>query len=278
MLVRGPAEPVPDSPQEDPELLEKISKLSLEPQKSPVLVPFTPSDVEVWKDYREYRKNRRSWDAWREEEWKSHDPHIHAIFNNWPILETPRLQLRLLRESDAVDAHRVLSDEKAMRYYGTAAHKDLEYTQSNFITTFISRFKLHDGVSFVITLKKEDGTVNDDYIGHVNARYIGHINVMHFDRSFHFAEIAYIVNPDYWGRGIATEAVSRVVKFLLEDMKVHKVRASCFADNVASRKVLDKVGFKQEGYLRDNSVIDGKFVDEYLMAIIASDVKTDTKP
>lgn len=240
------------------EILENLQALSVDDNGEPVMVPFTKKDIEVWKDFTEYRKNRRKWDTWREEDWnKHHPPHIHALFNNWPsVLETPRLRLRLLRSDDTENAFRVLSNPTTMKYYGTAAHKSLEYTQKHYVDLMLSRFKYRDAVSFVVTLHE-----NDDYIGHINANQ--------FDRVFKFVEIAYIIDPEHWGRGIATEAVGRMVEFLQTDVKIHKIRASLYAKNLASKRVLEKLGFVQEGYLRDSVIIDGEFVDEYLMALIS---------
>ena len=242
-------------------LLSKISNLSIEPNAGPVLVPFTATDVELWRDFEEYKKNRKEWDTWREEDWKTHHPaHIQELFGKgWPTLETPRLRLRLLRADDAEDVFTVLSNPMAVKYYGHQPHKDLAHTRKQYVDIMIGRHKLRDAASFVLTLKE----AGDD-------KYIGHINAVQFDRAFKFAEIAYIIKPDYWGRGYGTEAVERVVKFLMEDLKIHKVRAAFFASNVASKRVLEKVGFKQEGYLRDNVLIDGEFEDECVMAFIAS--------
>ena len=246
-------------PEEESELSQKLANLTLEPDSPPVQIPVTAADVEMWKDFLEYRKNRKEWDAWREKDWKEHHPpHIHELFNNWPILETSRLRLRPLERSDAEDAFRVLSNTTAMKYYGTPPHKDLEFTQKQFIDIMLSRFKHRDAVLFVVTLKDED-------------KYIGHISAMQFDRFFKFVDLAYIIDQEYWGQGIATEAVTRVVNFLVNTMKIHKIRAGFFAKNIASKRVLQKVGFKQEGYLRDNAFLDGVFQDEYFMALLASD-------
>ena len=242
------------------EILEKLQSLSVEDDAKSVMVQFTKKDIDVWKDFTEYRKNRRKWDTWREEDWNKHQPpHIHALFNSWPsVLDTPRLRLRLLRSDDTENVFRVLSNPTAMKYYGTPPHKDLEYTQKHYIDLMLSRFKYRDAVSFVVTLKDNDG-------------YLGHINATQFDRGFKFVEIAYIIDQEHWGRGIATEAVGRVVEFLQRDMKIHKIRASFYAQNIASKRVLEKLGFRQEGYLRDNVIIEGEFVDEYLMALISEE-------
>ena len=251
----------PKSPvaEEETELLQKLANLTFQPDSPPVQVPITAADAEMWKDFLEYRKNRKEWDAWRENDWKQHHPpHIHELFNNWPTLKTPRLRLRPLQPSDAEEAFRVLSNTTAMKYYGTPPHINLEFTQKQFIDITLSRFKHRDAVSFVVTLKDED-------------KYIGHISAMQFDRVFKFAELAYIIDEEYWGQGIATEAVTKVVDFLVNTMKIHKIRAGFFANNIASKKVLQKAGFKQEGYLRDNALLDGEFEDEYVMAFLASD-------
>jgi [ribosomal protein S5]-alanine N-acetyltransferase len=238
------------------EILEKLLTLSLEDQS--VLVPFTKQDIELWKSFAEYQKNRRNWDTWREEDWrKNQPPHIHSLFHDWPAsFETPRLRLRLLTENDTEDAFRILSNPTSMKYYGTAPHKDIEYTRKQFIHLMISRFKYRDAVSFVVTLKEND-------------RYIGHITLAQFDRAFKFVEIAYIIDPEYWGKGYGTEALGRAVEFLQKDIKIHKIRASVFAKNLASKRVLEKLGFIQEGYLKDNVIIDGELADECLMALIS---------
>jgi [ribosomal protein S5]-alanine N-acetyltransferase len=249
------------------EILEKLSSLSMVDEDESVSVAFTKKDVDIWKDFTEYRKNRRKWDTWREEDWhKHHPPHVHSLFNNWPpVLETPRLRLRLLSETDTESVFRVLSNPTTMKYYGTAAHKNIEYTQKQYIDLMLTRFKYRDAASFVITFQE-----NDDYIGHINA--------IQFDRVFKFVEIAYIIDPEHWGKGIATEAVGRVVEFLQKDVKIHKIRASLYSKNIASKRVLEKLGFIQEGYLRDNVIIDGEFVDEYLMALISEENGIDEIP
>ena len=249
--------PVQDSKQDDPEILLKIANLSLEPNSESVLIPFTAADLELWRDYAEYRENRKHWNAFRQEDWtKHHPPQVHEFFNNTPVLETSRLRIRLLRSSDTESAFRVLSNERAMKYYGTPPHKDVEYTRKQYVDIMVSRFKARDAAVFVVTFKDKD-------------EYIGHVSAISFDRVFKFCEIAYVIDPENWGKGIATEAVGRVVNYLMTDVGIHKIRAGLFAKNLASKRVLEKLNFVQEGYLRDNVIIDDEYVDEYVMALIA---------
>ena len=249
-----------DLPLQQSDLEKQIAALGLlSSDQFPQTVNITAEDREMWKEFLEFRKRKRDWDSWRRDQWKTrHAPHINALFTNWPVLETPRLRLRLLQEADVPDSFRIFSNPTAMKYFGSKLHPDIEYTRDQWVKIMISRFNIRDAAPFAIILKSD-------------GRFVGLVNVGHFDRDFHFAEVAYIVDPEYWGEGVGTEAVRRVVDFLVRDMKLHKIRASVFVKNVASKRVLEKVGFKQEGYLRDNVLLDGAYVDECLMAFISSE-------
>jgi [ribosomal protein S5]-alanine N-acetyltransferase len=239
------------------DLERKFENVTIDPNE-PFTIEFSSSDVELWKQFFEYRKHRREWEKSRETNWNERHPqHIRELFLNWPVLETTRLRIRLVRPDDDQDAFNLLSNPIAMKYYGSAPHKDIEYTRKHYIEVMCMRFKYRDAVSFVITLGDED-------------KLIGQVSAIQFDPEFKFTEISYIIDPEHWGKGIATEVVERIVQFLFKDMKIHKIRASFYARNVASRRVLEKVGFVQEGHLRDNVLIDGEYEDEYSMAIISA--------
>jgi RimJ/RimL family protein N-acetyltransferase len=64
------------------------------------------------------------------------------------------------------------------------------------------------------------------------------------------AEIGYVLNRQYWGKGYATEAARRVMEWMFDDGAVWRVWASCDVDNLASARVLDKIGMTREGKLR----------------------------
>jgi RimJ/RimL family protein N-acetyltransferase len=65
-------------------------------------------------------------------------------------------------------------------------------------------------------------------------------------------ELGYIFNPRYQGRGFATEAATALIEHAFADLHVHRVVANCNPANVASWRVLEKVGFAREGHLRRN--------------------------
>jgi [ribosomal protein S5]-alanine N-acetyltransferase len=225
----------------------------------PKTVTIGVEDMEIWQDFVEYRKMKKEWDVLRAESWAStHPPHVHGLFDSSIVLESDRLRLRVIQEKDLTDSFRILSNGTTMKYFGSKRHPDLEYTRVNWVNLLISRFKYRDTVPFAITLKK-------------SGELVGHINAQQFGGDFLYADIAYIIDPVHWGQGFATEALILMVEYLGKQMKVHKIRANVFAGNVASLRVLEKVGFKREGYLRDNAWINEAYLDEYIMAFFPSE-------
>ena len=248
-----------DDPEES-SLSKRFRSLKLEPETSHITMEIHREDLEEWNEFLQFSRNRRKWNAWREREWaEKHPPHIQNPFENFPNLHTERLNLRQLRWEDDKEAFHALSQEKNVKYYGwKKAHTTIEETRSDFIDVMLQRFKLRHSITFVITFKEND-------------KYIGHITASNADTAvFKIVELSYLIENEYWNRGIGTEAIGRVVEFLLDDMKVHKIRATCFAKNGASKRVLEKLGFEQEGYLKDNVIIGGEYQAEYCMAKISS--------
>ena len=82
------------------------------------------------------------------------------------------------------------------------------------------------------------------------------------------ARIHYAMSPLVAGRGLGTELVGALVAHLFGEPHVHRIQADVFADNVASRTVLERNGFRQEGYFVDDGIIDGKFVDACLYSLL----------
>ena len=85
------------------------------------------------------------------------------------------------------------------------------------------------------------------------------------------ADFGYELAPEYWGRGYATEAALAIVAFGFRDLELHRVSASCIADNVASANVLEKVGLQREGRLRESEHFKGRWWDKLLYGLLESE-------
>jgi RimJ/RimL family protein N-acetyltransferase len=86
----------------------------------------------------------------------------------------------------------------------------------------------------------------------------------------HRAEIGYWLAKPYWGRGIMTGVVKRLCELGFSEFRLIKIIAHVFAGNLASARVLEKVGFEQEGYLRKHHFKDGRYLDARLFGLVNS--------
>ncbi|MDZ5712681.1 GNAT family N-acetyltransferase [Jeotgalibacillus haloalkalitolerans] len=89
------------------------------------------------------------------------------------------------------------------------------------------------------------------------------------------AEIAYIINPAYWGKGLATEAAGLLIHYGFEEHRMHRIFATCAPENIASSKVLKKSGMVYEGRLRENLLIGEKWRDSMIYSVLKNEWKAD---
>jgi ribosomal-protein-alanine N-acetyltransferase len=84
-------------------------------------------------------------------------------------------------------------------------------------------------------------------------------------------EIGYWIGEAYWGNGYATEAARAVVRYGFEVLNAHRIQATYFTWNPASRRVMEKIGMQYEGILRGYVVKDGEAIDVGMCAITRPD-------
>ncbi len=85
------------------------------------------------------------------------------------------------------------------------------------------------------------------------------------------AELGFTVSPAYQGNGYATEAVRGLLDQLFIERNLHRVSAECDARNTASARLLERVGFRQEGLRRSNSWFKGEWTDDLLFGLLRAD-------
>lgn len=88
---------------------------------------------------------------------------------------------------------------------------------------------------------------------------------------YRFGELAYWITPDEWGNGYATAASELLVEYAFTELGLHRLEASAFASNDASRRVLEKLGFTEEGAARKAARVDGEWVDKVQFGLLESE-------
>ena len=84
------------------------------------------------------------------------------------------------------------------------------------------------------------------------------------------AELGYFVGPDHWSCGYATEASRAILDFAFNTLGLHRVHVHHFAENTASARVVEKLGFQREGLARQHVYKDGQPIDIVLYGLLAS--------
>ena len=86
------------------------------------------------------------------------------------------------------------------------------------------------------------------------------------------ADLGWVLHPDHAGHGYATEAVRQLLRLCFEDLGLRRVTASCFADNTASSRLMERVGMRRELHsVRDSLHRSGEWLDGYAYAVLAEE-------
>jgi RimJ/RimL family protein N-acetyltransferase len=86
------------------------------------------------------------------------------------------------------------------------------------------------------------------------------------------AELGWVLHPEHAGRGYATEAVRAVIRLCFEDLRLRRVTANCFADNVESWRLMERVGMRREVHtIRESLHRSGEWLDGMGYALLADE-------
>jgi len=99
-------------------------------------------------------------------------------------------------------------------------------------------------------------------------RLIGTCGYHKWEKAYFRAEIGYDLSPDCWGQGYMSEALRAVIRHGFERMELNRIDALVYIHNARSIQLLQRLGFKQEGLLRDYFCLDGIFFDHFLFALL----------
>lgn len=81
------------------------------------------------------------------------------------------------------------------------------------------------------------------------------------------ANLGYWMSADHAGKGIMSQAVAAILPFVFDELQLNRINAACLPDNLASKRVLEKNGFREEGYAENYLQIDGSWRDHTLFAL-----------
>lgn len=164
-----------------------------------------------------------------------------------PELHSPRLRLRTIHRSDLDAIYALHSDQRAMRYWSFAPWSERRQAQD----WFDQRRRLGESEEvwpWAVTLAGAD-------------RLIGLATLFALNRAQKRAEIGYLLSPEHWGQGYAQEALRAVLDYALPALDIGRVEADIDPRNEASCRLVERLGFRREGYLRERWRVNGEITD-----------------
>lgn len=167
-------------------------------------------------------------------------------------LETKRLILRKIRQSDAKFCSPYMRDENVTRYLTWYPHENMEET----ISTIKAWEESYDENFYLWAIMLKE---NSEVVGTINAEL--EINTKSF-------MLGYALNPKYWNKGIMTESVRELLRFFFSEVEALRVYGKCVEENLASRSVMENCGMKYEGTLRNSYNLKGKIVSLSYFSIL----------
>ncbi len=173
-------------------------------------------------------------------------------------LDTPRLHLRPLRASDAEALFRMHADPQVMRFWSTPPWACIEQAEAMIET---DREALPAGRHLRLALTLRDG-------GDV---LVGTGSLFNFLETSRRGEIGYVLAREVWGRGLMHEALTALVSFAFGTLNLNRLEADIDPRNNASAKSLARLGFVQEGFLRERWIVGDEVSDTALFGLLRSE-------
>jgi [ribosomal protein S5]-alanine N-acetyltransferase len=174
-----------------------------------------------------------------------------------PTLRAPRLILRTLSEADVADVLAVFSDPLVLRYWDgplmTTQQDAMQYIE-----------RIHYGFRRRQLMQWGIADVKTDAV-------IGTCTITHLSITHERAEIGFALKQARWGQGLGLEAVSAAIDFAFQELGLHRIEADVDPRNERSLRLLDRLGFRREGHLRERYYMNGERQDAVMMAMLSAE-------
>jgi len=173
---------------------------------------------------------------------------------SFPILYTERLLLRQLTLQDYTAIFDYFSKDEVTDYYDLDTLTSPDQAKQ-LIMAWEQRWERNESIRWGICFKDDP-------------QVIGTIG-FHNWSAFHLrTEVGYELSPQFWRQGIMRECLLEVLRYGFRELGFNRVEAMIDPYNLSSRKLLEKVGMKEEGLLREYLFVKGAFVDAVMFSIL----------
>lgn len=174
-----------------------------------------------------------------------------------PTITANRIALRWLTEGDVRALFAVFSDTDVMRYWSSPPLEDIGEASKLLA-------HIHDGFRRRAVFQWGIARRADDQV-------IGTCTLFHPDLDNRRAELGYALGREHWGNGYMQEALRALLNYSFNDLNLHRLEADVDPRNASSIRTLEKLGFRQEGYLRERWLVGGGIQDSLFYGLLRSE-------
>lgn len=174
-----------------------------------------------------------------------------------PALETERLRLRSVNDADASALFAMHSNARVMRYWDAPAWNE-PLRADRFIAACHEIAAAGTGIRLAVERRSDQA-------------FIGWCSLTRVNPQYRSASMGYCYDAAAWGHGYATEAGRALLHWGFDTLDLNRVQAETDTRNVASARVLEKLGFVREGTLREDCVVNGEVSDSWVFGLIRRD-------
>ena len=121
-----------------------------------------------------------------------------------------------------------------------------------------------------VVLDKDSNWIYNVLVDPDTDKVIGTIQLA-IDEVNQSAEINFIVHPNHWGNGVATDIAKTIIKYAFKVLKLNRIGAAIDSNNIASGIVLEKLGMKREGMLRKDKLVQDEYRDTLIYGLLRSE-------
>jgi RimJ/RimL family protein N-acetyltransferase len=171
------------------------------------------------------------------------------------ILTTDRLVLREFVEEDWPAVLAYQNDPRYLRFYAWTRRTPEDV--QGFVARFIAQQERQPRLKFQLAITLP-----------TTGQLIGNAGIRIKTAGGHEADIGYELDPQHWGLGYASEAARSLVQLGFDQLRLHRISAHCLTENLASARVLEKLGMRLEGRQRDSERFKGRYWDTLHCAIL----------
>lgn len=172
-------------------------------------------------------------------------------------IDTHRLRLRPLRMEDAQAFFKIWSDSEAVRYFSFPPMQDIGQAHARIAEKLQSS---RDGSSVTCVIELSD-----------TGEVLGDCGLFNGVSQSRRAEIGYCLSRKHWGNGYMIEAADALIEQGFKRVGLRRIEADIDPRNQPSIRLIERLGFMREGFLRERWMIGGEIADTVLYGLIQSD-------